>query len=117
MSLSPFPNSATVLSRNHPRLSLHSYPAMSLLITGATISPIDQRSYKVLPNALIYVGKDGLIKAIQEIVPTGAPTAPGDVETFLKEIGHCGELEMLHLTRGEFLIPGFIDTHTVRVFH
>lgn len=90
---------------------------MPLLITGAVISPIDQRSYNVFPNALIYVGKDGVIEAIQETVQVGAQTAPGDIEAFLQDVGHSGELEMLHLTRGEFLIPGFIDTHTVRILH
>ena len=83
---------------------------MPLLISGALLSPIDRRSYKALTNALLYVGQDGVIKAIKQIEPAG-----GDVDAFLNEVGHSGELERLDLARGEFLIPGFIDTHTVRV--
>ena len=86
---------------------------MALLISGALISPVDQRSYTAFTNALLYVGKDGVIKAIKQVEPAGA----GDVDGFLEEVGHSGELERLDLARGEFLIPGFIDTHTVRVLH
>ena len=83
---------------------------MPLLISGALVSPVDRRSYKAFTNALLYVGEDGVIKAIKQIEPVGA-----DVDAFLNEVGHSGELERLDLARGEFLIPGFIDTHTVRV--
>ena len=86
---------------------------MALLISGALVSPVDQRSYKALTNALLYVGEDGVIKAIKQVELAEA----GDVDAFLKEVGHSGELERLDLARGEFLIPGFIDTHTVRVLH
>lgn len=90
---------------------------MPLLISGALISPVDQRSYRTLTNALLYVGEDGVIKAIKQIEPAGARVTPGDVNVFLEEVGHSGELERLDLARGEFLIPGFIDTHTVRALH
>ncbi|KAF9645292.1 guanine deaminase [Thelephora ganbajun] len=83
---------------------------MALLIIGSLVSPVDNRSYKTLPNALIYVGDDGLIKAINHIV--GVPITTIHIEAILGEVGHCGEFEILHLARGEFLIPGFIDTHT-----
>lgn len=85
---------------------------MPLLISGSLISPTDERSYESLPNAFIYVGDDGLIKAIHQIAPTG--DTPTTEEAFLTNVGHSGELEKLHLTKGEFLIPGFVDTHTVR---
>lgn len=82
---------------------------MPLLVRGSFISPIDKRDYDPVPNAFIYVADDGLIKAIQR----NAPGAPITEETFLKAVGHNGELEKLYLERGEFLIPGFIDTHIV----
>ena len=88
---------------------------MPLLITGSVLSPVDQRSYKTVSNALLYVGEDGLIKAIRQIASADGRTAPGEVNALLEEVGHRGELERLDLTRGEFLIPGFVDTHTVRV--
>ena len=87
---------------------------MALLITGALLSPIDQRSYKVIPGARIYVGHDGVIKAIDDTAAGVAPTTPAATDAFLDAVGHTGHLERLHLARGEFLIPGFIDTHTVR---
>ena len=86
---------------------------MPLLIIGALISPVDQRSYDVLPNAFLYVGQDGLIKAIRQIMPASTPATSEDIDAFLEAVGHSGEFEILRLTRGEFLIPGFIDTHTV----
>jgi len=83
---------------------------MPLLISGSLISPIDERSYESLPDALVYVGDDGLIKAIHQIAsPSDTPITE---ETFLTNVGHSGELQKLHLTKGEFLIPGFVDTHT-----
>jgi cytosine/adenosine deaminase-related metal-dependent hydrolase len=88
---------------------------MPLLISGTLVSPVDRRSYKALINALLYVDEDGIIKAIKQIEPAGTPVAAGDVDAVLEEVGHTGELERLDLARGEFLIPGFIDTHTVRV--
>lgn len=86
---------------------------MPLLISGSLISPIDKRSYDPIPNAFVYVGSDGLIKAIDQIAPLD--DTPITEDAFLKKVGHTGELERLHLTKGEFLIPGFVDTHTVRV--
>lgn len=85
---------------------------MPLLISGAIVSPVDRRSYHALTRAFLYVGEDGVIKAIKRISPAAAA---GDVDAFLAEVGHCGELERLDLARGEFVIPGFIDTHTVRL--
>jgi cytosine/adenosine deaminase-related metal-dependent hydrolase len=86
---------------------------MPLLISGSLISPIDKRSYEALPNAFVYVGDDGLIKAIHQITPLDG--TPITEESFLRKLGHGGDLERLHLTKGEFLIPGFVDTHTVRL--
>ena len=90
---------------------------LPLLISGALISPVDQRSYRILTNALLYVGEDGLVKAIKQVEPPGAPVSAEHVDTFLESVGHSGALERLDLARGEFLIPGFIDTHTVCVHH
>jgi hypothetical protein len=84
---------------------------MPLLISGSIISPIDKLHYKRLPNAFVYVADDGLIKAIHQLTPTDAPMTE---EAFLRKVDHRGELEKLHLAKGEFLIPGLIDTHTVR---
>ena len=120
---SPFPNPAAVpnLPPSPPHLYFRFIPSvlvaqvvMPLLIIGALISPVDQRSYDVLPSAFLYVGQDGLIKAIQEIVPPSAPITSEAIDAFLETASHSGELEILTLERGEFLIPGFVDTHTVR---
>lgn len=126
--LRPFPNPAVAPdlppSFPHPDRRLRSTfelaipnSHMALLITGALVSPIDRRSCKVIPSARIYVGHDGIIKAIDEIPVGVAPTTPATPDAFLEAVGHTGDLERLHLARGEFLIPGFIDTHTVRALH
>lgn len=85
---------------------------MPLLISGSVISPVDKLNYESLPNAFVYVGDDGVIKAIHQTWPGGASMTE---EVFLRKVGHRGGLEKLRLAKGEFLIPGFIDTHTVRV--
>lgn len=89
---------------------------MALLVSGSVISPIDKRSYLSIPNALTYVTQDGVIRAIHDIKPHGADvkSEESEVEAFLKSVNHHGKLERLHLGKGEFLIPGFVDTHTVR---
>jgi hypothetical protein len=87
---------------------------MPLLVSGSIISPIDKRHYDALPNALIYVTDDGVIRAIHQLKPAGAPITEKEVDAFLGTVNHHGKLEKLHLEKGEFLIPGLIDTHTVR---
>ena len=87
--------------------------SLPLLVSGSFISPIDKCNYLPVPKALIWVGDDGLIKCIDEIQPGNDAAAAEAV--FLKKVGHSGEYEKLQLVKGEFLIPGFVDTHTVRV--
>ena len=87
---------------------------MPLLVFGSIISPIDKHSYDTLPNAVIYVTDDGVIRAIHQFKPAGAPIAEKEVDALLEAVGHRGKVERVHLEKGEFLIPGLIDTHTVR---
>ena len=85
---------------------------MPLLIRGSVVTPVNNRRYEVLPDTYTYVTSDGIIRAVQELRPGVEPLTE---EEFLRNVGHNGELEILRLKKGEFLIPGFVDTHTVRV--
>lgn len=82
---------------------------MPLLICGSIITPVDKYSYSARPNAYTYVNDDGIIEAILELTPGIEPST----HEFLRSIGYSGEIEVLRLAKGEFLIPGFIDTHIV----
>lgn len=84
---------------------------MPLLVRGSLISPTDKLNYDPIPHALIYVGDDGIIKSIKQIAPADALETE---DAFLAAVGHHGKCEKLKLARGEFLIPGFVDTHCVR---
>ena len=82
---------------------------------GAIINPQSLTSYDCLPRALIAVDAKGDIawlvedvdhSRIHQIIHTklkDSQTHPGDVTFSLRE-----------LTDGEFILPGFVDTHTVR---
>ena len=69
---------------------------------GAVINPEDLRSYSLWPRALIAVEANGDIAWIEKDVQ------PVDVRQFLKD-----GIKLVELSNSEFLLPGFIDTHTV----
>ena len=85
---------------------------MPLLIRGSVVTPVNNRRYEALPDTYTYVTNDGIIRAVQGLKPDVEPLTE---EEFLRNVGHNGGIEILRLKKGEFLIPGFIDTHTVRV--
>lgn len=83
---------------------------MTTLFYGGLITPETLTSYRALPHALLSVEQStGVILWVEDDVPSYA----------LQEIlsKHGIELgagsELVELKDGEFLIPGFIDTHTV----
>jgi guanine deaminase len=73
---------------------------------GAVINPQTLTSYDALPNCLLAVSPSGEIEWIVEDV----------VDSMVQEImaqKGCLEAEVVDLKNGEFIIPGFVDTHTV----
>ncbi|KAF7305055.1 hypothetical protein MKEN_01220500 [Mycena kentingensis (nom. inval.)] len=72
---------------------------------GAVVNPVDLRTLKALPACLLAVGPSGKIDWIEE-----------DVESSMVQqiIGshNYTDANVVHLREGEFVMPGFIDTHT-----
>jgi guanine deaminase len=75
---------------------------------GAVINPQTLRSYQALPRCLLAVSSTGVIEWIVEDVSSSM------VEQVLEQKG-CLDAEFYELKHGEFLVPGFVDTHTVCV--
>ncbi|KAF8634078.1 hypothetical protein AX15_001080 [Amanita polypyramis BW_CC] len=72
---------------------------------GAVINPVSHTRLKPLPRCLLAVGPDGTIIWIVEDVPSHL------LQDTLAQKGLVG-VDIVVLKEGEFIIPGFIDTHT-----
>ena len=82
---------------------------MTTIFYGALVSPCSLKSYLALPHALLAVSKTtGRIAWVEEDVPSSALHAV----LAKRDVKHH-EIELVKLKHGEFLLPGFIDTHTV----
>jgi guanine deaminase len=75
---------------------------------GAVINPKTLTSLQASPNCLLAVSSEGDIAWIVDNVP------PAMVQETLLQHG-CQDADVVALKRGEFIMPGFIDTHTVRL--
>lgn len=76
---------------------------------GTAIHSKDERHLEVLPSALIGVLPIGTIAFVQPSVH------PSDLSAVLQEHGQewfSPATELVWLRDDEFLIPGFVDTHT-----
>lgn len=73
---------------------------------GAVVNPKTLTSYDAHPRCLLAVGASGNIEWMEGDV------ASHDLESTLSKYG-CNEEEIIELKEGEFLLPGFVDTHTV----
>ncbi|TFY57198.1 hypothetical protein EVG20_g8634 [Dentipellis fragilis] len=77
----------------------------SAVFYGAVINPQTLTAYQALPNCLLSVGFDGNIDWLEEDVP----------EYLLQEVlsrHGSSDADIITLKHGEFLMPGFVDTHT-----
>ncbi|KAF5349108.1 hypothetical protein D9756_009459 [Leucocoprinus leucothites] len=72
---------------------------------GAVVTPISLKHWKALPNCLVVVGPTGNIEWMIDDVEHHR------LEEMLSPKGYLTS-EVIVLEEGEFLIPGFIDTHT-----
>jgi guanine deaminase len=66
-------------------------------------------SFDALPRALLAVDNDGEVAWLEEDV------APSALKETLAAHGVADTTQLVELRLGEFLMPGFIDTHTVRI--
>lgn len=77
-----------------------------IIFYGAVINPTSLTAYSTFPRSLIAVGPTGNIEWITEEV------LPHQLQDELARRG-CLSEDLVELKDGDFLIPGFIDTHTV----
>lgn len=81
--------------------------ALPVVYYGALVEPVDLRTFRALPRALVAVSPaSGDIEWVEDEVPAHA------LQDVLAKHGVEGA-EIVELRRGEFLMPGFVDTHTV----
>ncbi|KAJ7063430.1 hypothetical protein C8F01DRAFT_1055762 [Mycena amicta] len=72
---------------------------------GAVVNPVDLDTLQALPACLLAVGGTGTIDWIEENVEDSM------VQEVMANHGYV-DVDVVCLRAGEFLIPGFIDTHT-----
>lgn len=78
----------------------------SSIFYGAIITPVTLETYSALPRALLSVDSSGVIDWVVEDVE------PHELQNELARKGQI-DSDVFEISEGEFLIPGFIDTHTV----
>ncbi|TFY78765.1 hypothetical protein EWM64_g5243, partial [Hericium alpestre] len=77
----------------------------STVFYGAVINPQTLTDYQALPNCLLSVGPDGAIDWLVDDVPDSM------VQEVLAQKGSV-DADVIALKHGEFIMPGFVDTHT-----
>jgi guanine deaminase len=75
---------------------------------GPLVNPKSLSSFQALPRCLLAVAASGQIDWIEEDVHESA---------LLDVLAQHGSLDvpLVNLRHGEFILPGFVDTHTVRI--
>ncbi len=74
---------------------------------GAVVTSVDAKTWKAMPRCLLAVGSTGNIDWLIEHVDNAKLTEA------LKQKGLPQHADLVTLQEGEFIIPGFVDTHTV----
>lgn len=80
----------------------------TIIFYGAVVNPKSLIAYQALPRCLLAVGSSGTIDWLIGDVPENRLH-----ETLSKK--GCTDERLITLHPGEFIMPGFIDTHTVRI--
>lgn len=78
----------------------------SAVYYGALVNPESQTALSAHPRALMAVNKEGIIEWVEEDVDSSM------VQDFLAGKGLL-DVDVVELKHGQFLMPGFVDTHTV----
>ena len=79
----------------------------STVFYGLVINSQTLSSYQALPDCLLCVSPSGDIDWIEEDI------AASMVQEAMAQKGSL-DADLVELKRGEFIMPGFVDTHTVR---
>jgi len=83
---------------------------MTTVYYGPVINPESLTAFQALPRCLIAVGPDGNIIWIEEDVISSELDAALELHGLFQ-----GDYVLVELKSGEFIMPGFIDTHIVRI--
>lgn len=84
------------------------------ILHGALINPESLTTYALLPRALIAVDPNGNIAWIEEdVYHSDIQKAIGRNIAQLRASSSNADILLTELEDGEFILPGFIDTHTV----
>lgn len=75
---------------------------------GPLVNPNSLASFQALPRCLLAIGSSGHIDWIEEDVHESA------LQNVLAQHASL-EARLVNLRHGEFILPGFVDTHTVRI--
>ncbi|KAL1868378.1 hypothetical protein Plec18167_008304 [Paecilomyces lecythidis] len=79
---------------------------LPLAFHGTIIHSLDVDELEIIEDGMIVVGADGKIEALRKNV------SKGEVNGIVSEAGYTPDVfPVKYLKRGEFLCPGFIDTH------
>ncbi|EMD38285.1 hypothetical protein CERSUDRAFT_113456 [Gelatoporia subvermispora B] len=78
----------------------------STVFYGAVISPTSLTTYLALPHALLSVSTAGEIEWLEHDVPAS------QLQDVLARHGILSDVDLVEIRKGEFLMPGFVDTHT-----
>lgn len=78
---------------------------MSIVYYGSLVTPVDLRTVDILVNALIAVSSDGKIAWLERDVQSSV------VQDVLLQHS-WQDVEVIQLLSGEWIMPGFVDTHT-----
>jgi guanine deaminase len=85
-----------------------SMPETRTIFYGPLVNPISLSFFQSLPRCLLAIGSSGHIDWIEEDVHESA------LQDVLAQHASL-EVRLVCLRHGEFIIPGFVDTHTVRI--
>ena len=83
---------------------------MTTIYYGPVINPESLTAFQALPWCLIAVGPDGNIIWLEEDVISSELDAALEQHDLFQ-----GDYILVELKSGEFIMPGFIDTHIVRI--
>lgn len=80
------------------------------VFVGGLVSSKSIDELEIIEYGIIGVDENGTIAFVDDLDKTDL-----DEEAYLRSREWDGNAEVIHLNKGSFLCPGFIDTHTVRI--
>ena len=82
------------------------------LFLGPIVHSLSLTELEFLSSALLCVGQGGMIEWVEkDVVPSLLQEKAGEHGVLLGGV----DVEVVELGEGEFLCPGMVDTHTVRL--